>query len=498
MEEQYFFEKKLNYLQKYDYNNIQEILCLDKFHFGFNLGINQFFSGIIVDNKITVIVRYELGTIKANTKNDISLNYLYQKQHISSNYHIDDLDKFKFDIKYIKIIYICASPTYGAKFLDIMENYYLPDIIVVKEPIKDAINFYYKNNFKSRFNDKTNCTQVQGDDSNKFIFKVPSYSPNIYSKINNKLKIDSLNDLKKENIKKIFIDNNYQHSLFSDGIIDETKMNFLINELLDNDNVNNKDINGDTIFYVLLKNKISYKYLEIFINKFKIDEESIKYLLKALEEEYKIDFKIFKLIVDKSKINSSLLEYFDKLKSEKGMTIFMIASEKGYIDMVNLLLEEKVVQNIDLQNTIGSETALIYASKGGHTDIVKILIEKGANFELKDINNFDALMYASKGGHTDIVKILIEKGANYLKRKSLGIIPPIGKNAFIPPIFSFESLTPIDIHISKRQKTKDGRKKKSIKKKSIKKKSIKKKSIKKKSIKKKSIKKKSIKKKKFA
>ena len=44
-----------------------------------------------------------------------------------------------------------------------MENYYLPDIIVVKGPlVPSALNFYYKNNFKTNFInvalEKSNCT----------------------------------------------------------------------------------------------------------------------------------------------------------------------------------------------------------------------------------------------------------------------------------------------------------------------------------------------------
>jgi Ankyrin repeats (3 copies) len=51
--------------------------------------------------------------------------------------------------------------------------------------------------------------------------------------------------------------------------------------------------------------------------------------------------------------------------------------------------------------------AMIYAAKGGHMEIVKLMIEKGAT-------NFDwAIKYAAKGGHMEIVKLMIEKSATY-------------------------------------------------------------------------------------
>jgi hypothetical protein len=45
------------------------------------------------------------------------------------------------------------------------------------------------------------------------------------------------------------------------------------------------------------------------------------------------------------------------------------------------------------------------AARGGHLDIVKLMIEKGAN----DFNR--AIVLAAGGGHLDIVKLMIEKGA---------------------------------------------------------------------------------------
>ena len=63
--------------------------------------------------------------------------------------------------------------------------------------------------------------------------------------------------------------------------------------------------------------------------------------------------------------------------------------------------------NVNLQNKWGT-TALIIASKRGHTDIVKLLLAV-PSIDVNVQNKFygeTALSIASKNGHTDIVKLI--------------------------------------------------------------------------------------------
>ena len=53
--------------------------------------------------------------------------------------------------------------------------------------------------------------------------------------------------------------------------------------------------------------------------------------------------------------------------------------------------------------------AIIYASAYGHTEVVKLLLEAGADVTFED--NY-AIEWASVNGHTEIVKLLIEAGAD--------------------------------------------------------------------------------------
>jgi len=46
-----------------------------------------------------------------------------------------------------------------------------------------------------------------------------------------------------------------------------------------------------------------------------------------------------------------------------------------------------------------------------YTDIVKLLIENGADVNVKDKDGMTALMYASEEGYTEIVSLLKNAGA---------------------------------------------------------------------------------------
>jgi len=50
-------------------------------------------------------------------------------------------------------------------------------------------------------------------------------------------------------------------------------------------------------------------------------------------------------------------------------------------------------------------------AKEGHTEVVKLLLEKGAEVNARANNGFTALGEAKKKGHIDIVQLLEKAGA---------------------------------------------------------------------------------------
>ena len=64
------------------------------------------------------------------------------------------------------------------------------------------------------------------------------------------------------------------------------------------------------------------------------------------------------------------------------------------------------------QSRFNGDTALTTASRYGHIEICKLLIENGAEVDTADENGVTALMMASHRGHIEICRLLIEKGAD--------------------------------------------------------------------------------------
>ena len=87
------------------------------------------------------------------------------------------------------------------------------------------------------------------------------------------------------------------------------------------------------------------------------------------------------------------------------------ASSDGNLDLVKLLLERGA--NVNSQNNIFyGQTALIRASENGHTEIVKLLSTNGADVNIQDIYGQTALILSSLRGHLEVIKLLLEKGAD--------------------------------------------------------------------------------------
>jgi ankyrin repeat protein len=57
------------------------------------------------------------------------------------------------------------------------------------------------------------------------------------------------------------------------------------------------------------------------------------------------------------------------------------------------------------------DAALPLAAAKGYTDVVKLLLERGANIEAMDNHGNTALFSAAALGRTEVVKLLLEKGA---------------------------------------------------------------------------------------
>lgn len=81
----------------------------------------------------------------------------------------------------------------------------------------------------------------------------------------------------------------------------------------------------------------------------------------------------------------------------------------GLRDAVDLLLNEGA--NVDCRTEVLETTPLMIASGKGLTDIVKVLIAKGAAVQATDLHDWTPLHFASRRGNAGIVSLLLKNGA---------------------------------------------------------------------------------------
>jgi ankyrin repeat protein/GTPase SAR1 family protein len=106
-------------------------------------------------------------------------------------------------------------------------------------------------------------------------------------------------------------------------------------------------------------------------------------------------------------------------KNLRGWTALMKASENGdsELEIINLLLAHNTHAQVDLQSNEGY-TALMVAAQNGQVKLAtKLVQEHGASVHVglqQEYSSWTALMEASKSGSIDIVKLLLEHGADDL------------------------------------------------------------------------------------
>lgn len=106
----------------------------------------------------------------------------------------------------------------------------------------------------------------------------------------------------------------------------------------------------------------------------------MKNLINAIDEN---DINLAKQLLDNiNDINNMYNGYHPLINT----------AEKGYKEIAILLLERGA--NINLRNKKGT-TALMVAAQKGHTETVILLLDKGADINSKDYDGWNALMHAA-------------------------------------------------------------------------------------------------------
>jgi ankyrin repeat protein len=94
--------------------------------------------------------------------------------------------------------------------------------------------------------------------------------------------------------------------------------------------------------------------------------------------------------------------------SQKRSLLHYISNNEECRAIARILIEA----GADVNANRNGSTALMWASNGGHIDIVKLLLDRGSDPNLKDEYSSAALIEASRFGFTEIVKLLLDHRAD--------------------------------------------------------------------------------------
>jgi len=94
-----------------------------------------------------------------------------------------------------------------------------------------------------------------------------------------------------------------------------------------------------------------------------------------------------------------------------------LATYNGHLEVVKLLLDNGA--DLAVRDKYGA-TSLNCASANGHLEVVKLLLDKGADISVRDKYEATPLNCASANGHLEVVRLLLDKGADISVRDKYG------------------------------------------------------------------------------
>lgn len=111
---------------------------------------------------------------------------------------------------------------------------------------------------------------------------------------------------------------------------------------------------------------------------------------------------------------------FSILLFARSTTLLHLASRYQWMGALQEILQDKELLKTRIDASDGTQTPLCFAAEEGNEDVVRILLDNGADVNARGGNPGNALCAASKTGQDEIIRILLENGAEINTRVDCG------------------------------------------------------------------------------
>ena len=116
--------------------------------------------------------------------------------------------------------------------------------------------------------------------------------------------------------------------------------------------------------------------------------------------------------------------------SWSGINALMLAAESSESSLVKYLLDNGAIEHINDTESEYGFTPLIWAAKNNDTNggvVIQVLIDHGADVNLKDKNGFTAILYAAMlNRNEDVIRTLIQNGVDINQIGPKNVTPLLG------------------------------------------------------------------------
>ncbi|KAK5634765.1 hypothetical protein RRF57_010478 [Xylaria bambusicola] len=117
-----------------------------------------------------------------------------------------------------------------------------------------------------------------------------------------------------------------------------------------------------------------------------------------------------------------IMERYRNDYPSQGTRMVHILSRYQLMGPLRLILQQADQSGINPRDGY-DRTPLSYASLSGHEAVVRLLLDGGANAEVKDVYGWTPLLYATFSGHEAVVQLLLEKGTDIEAKNKNGRTP---------------------------------------------------------------------------